>query len=259
MTAQEDKETGQRLFKAGQYSDAIPLLKSAAEAFPKDESLWLDLVMAARDSSQHEQAVEFAKQAIRQHPRSDWLWRTLGGELVATDRLDEADKALNNARTMNPNAEWLWRHLAALHQKRKNLEKEIEALEKLFAIGEATSTELNELGIANYKHKNFAKALEYYRLSFEDDPSVYPLFNMGLVFNDPEVSQDADAADAYRRALALQSDYEPAKKMLDITKQKLVPLAERALEAATVLVQSEDLFRFYVNPFEVLQIEEVDS
>ena len=259
MTAQELKETGHRLFKAGQYTDAIPLLKSAAEAFPNDELLWQDLVMASRDSGQHEQAAEFAKQAIRHHPHSDWLWRTLGGELVAIGRLDEADKALNNARTMNPNAEWLWRHLAGLHQKRKDIKKEIEALENLCELDEATWTDLNQLGIAYYNDKNFARALECYRLSAKTEPSVCPLYNMGLVFNDPEVSQDSDAADAYRRALALQPDYEPAKERLDTTKRKLVPLAERALTAATGLVQSGDLFQFYVNPFEVLQIEAVES
>ncbi len=259
MTAKELKETGQRLFKAGQYSDAVPLLKLAAEAFPNDESLWQDLILAARNSGQYEQALEFAKQAIRQHPSSDWLWRQLGNELTTADRLDEAEKALNKARSLNPNADWLWRYFVAVHRKQKNLEKEIEALENLCALDEATGTDLNQLGIAYYNHKNFAKAVEYYRLSAETEPNVCPLHNMGLVFSDPEVSQDSDAADAYRRALALQPDYEPAKERLDTTKRKLVPLAERALEAATGLIQSDDMFNFYISPFDVLQIESIDS
>jgi tetratricopeptide (TPR) repeat protein len=260
MTAQELKETGQRLFKAGQYTDAIPLLKSAAEAFPEDESLWQELVLAAHHSGQYEQAVEFAKQAIHQHPRSGWLWRQLGNELTTADRLDEAEKAFNNARSLlSYSDEWLWRYLAALHRKQKNLEKEIAALENLCELGEATWTDLNQLGIAYYNHRNFAKAVEYYRLSAETEPSVYALHNMGLVFNDPEVSQDADAADAYRRALALQPDYEPAKERLDTTKRKLAPLAERARAAATGLVQSDDIFRFYISPFEVFQIEAIES
>ncbi|MBN2594853.1 MAG: tetratricopeptide repeat protein [Sedimentisphaerales bacterium] len=267
MTEEEIKESGQNLFKAGQYSDAIPLLKSAVEAFPEDECLWQELVLAAHYNEHYEQAVEFAKQAIRKHPRSGWFWRELGDELTRIDRLDEAEKALNNARSLlGHNDEWLWRYLAALHQKRKNaglnfrisLEKEIEALEYLCELGEATSTDLNQLGNAYYNHKNFAKALEQYRLSVETEPSVYPLFNMGLVFNDPEVSQDADAADAYRRALVIEPDYERAKEMLDITKRKLVPLAERARTAVVGLVRSNDMFHFYISPFEALQIEPVD-
>jgi tetratricopeptide (TPR) repeat protein len=143
MTAQELKETGQRLFKSGQFAEAIPLLKSAADALPKDEPLWQELVMAARDSGQHEQAVEFAKLGIRHHARSDWLWRTLGSELVEVDKLDEAEKALNNSRDLNSAAPWLWRHFIKLHQRRKSYAKEIEAWENLRDLDELSGLDLN--------------------------------------------------------------------------------------------------------------------
>ena len=259
MTPNEVKDTGQRLFKARQYPEALPLLRSATEAFPKDEVLWRELVLSASRTKQHDQAAEFGKQALRHHPRSDWLWLQLGSELTVCDRLDEADKALNNSRSLNPNAEWLWRYYAALHKKRKNLEMEIEAWENLHTIGAANSNDLNSLGIAYYQHKNFAKALKCYRLSAATEPSVAPLFNMGLVFNDPELSQDADAADAYRRALVLKPDYEPTKVQLESIRRKLMPLAERARVDAADLIQSNDFFQFYINPFEALQLEEFES
>ena len=259
MTIQELKEQGRRLFKAGQYTDAIPLLKQAVEAFSNDELLWSELVLAAHHARLYEQAVKFAKQGIHHHPRSDWLWRHLGDELTLIDRLDEAEKALNNALDLNPNVDWLWRYFAALHRKREDFEKEIESLQNLYEHGEANAIDLNELGIAYYNHKNFAKALEYYRLSAETEQSVHTLYNMGLVFDKSEFSQDLDAADAYRSALALQPDYKPAKERLDATKQKLVPLAECAIAATTELVQSDNMFQFYLSPFEVLQIETVQS
>jgi tetratricopeptide (TPR) repeat protein len=165
MTPQELKETGQRLFKSRQYAEAIPLLKSATDALPKDEPLWQELVMAARDGGQHEQSVEFAKLAIRHHPRSDWLWRTLGSQLVEIDKLDEAEKALDNSRTLNPAAPWLWRHHIKLYQKRKDYAKEVEAWEKLRGLDELNGTDLNCVGIAYHNHGNYAKAVEFYRLS----------------------------------------------------------------------------------------------
>ena len=146
MTAQELKETGQRLCKSRQFAEAMPLLKSAAEAFPKDEPLWQELVLAAHHCGQYEQAAESAKQAIRQHPRSGWLWRQLGSELTSADRLEEAEKAFDNARSLLGHSdEWLWRFLAALCRKQKNLEKEIEALENLHALDMAKATDLNQL------------------------------------------------------------------------------------------------------------------
>jgi predicted Zn-dependent protease len=132
MTAQELKETGQRLFKSRQYAEAVPLLKSAAELLPKDEIVWQELVLAASRSGQREQGIEFCKQAIKQHPRSGWLWRQLGGKLVSIDRLEEAEKALTNSKSLESNSPWLWRYLVQLRQKQKNFEGEILAWENLF-------------------------------------------------------------------------------------------------------------------------------
>ena len=113
------------------------------------------------------------------------------------------------------------------------------------------------LGIAYYNSKppNFAKALEFYRLAATNDPDTAYFFNMGLVFNDAQISQDADAADAFRRALLLNPSYEKAKERLDATKLKLLPLAEQARSEASVLVQPDNYFQFYQNPFEVFPIE----
>ena len=161
-------------------------------------------MVAARDSGQHGQAVELAKQGVREYPRSDWLWRILGGELTELDRLDEAENALNTARSLNPNADWLWRFFAGLHRKRKNLDGEIESLETLCSLGAATWYDLNQLGIAYHNHRDLASALKYYRLAAAKSEAA-PWMNLGLVYSDPELSQDTDAADAFRCALSPQA------------------------------------------------------
>ena len=184
--------------KAGRYAEAVPLLKSAAEAFVTEEILWQELVYAATCCMQHENAVEFCKQAIRHHPRSEWLWRQMGSELMEIDRLDESEKALTYACRLNPKSALIWRYLARLHQKRKNLEKEIETLENLNALGEANSSDMNQLGIAYYNLGNYAKAVEFYRHSAALAPDVAPLFNIGLSHS--EVSQDANAAAPIRNS-----------------------------------------------------------
>ena len=78
---------------------------------------------------------------------------------------------------------------------------------------------------------------------------------MGLAFSQPELSQDADAADAYRRALALNPDYELARKHLATTRDKLAPLAAMARRTASGLIQKTEHFQFYLSPFEVFPIE----
>ncbi|WKZ20218.1 MAG: tetratricopeptide repeat protein [Candidatus Jettenia sp. CY-1] len=102
--------------------------------------------------------------------------------------MGEAENALLNAKTLNSENEWLWRHFAKIHRKRKNFDKEIDALEKVNLFGKVDSYDLNMLGIAYYNHGNYAKAVEYYRLSLAESYDTAPLFNMGLVFNNPEIS-----------------------------------------------------------------------
>lgn len=135
----------------------------------------------------------------------------------------------------------------------KNISKKIEELEILDSLGQANANDLNMLGMAHHAQKNYAKALEYYYRSALSASSATPLFNMGLVFNDPEVSQDADAVDAYRRAIELDPNFERAKKQLDATKRKLIPLAKR-VKALKPLLDPSEYFQFYLSPFEALQI-----
>ena len=239
-------------------TDSTPPSKSAQVPDCKDESSWQSLVARARDRGQHGKAVELAKQAVSEHPCSDWLWRELGGELTKLDRLDEAENALDSAHRLNPKAEWLWRRFAALHQKRNDLEGEIESLETLCSLGVATWYDLHQLGIAYHNYRNLAKALKYYRLSAAAKPQAVAWVNLALVYSDPQFSQDADAADACRRALALKPDYQRAKELLDTAKRKLVALAARAQSTGTMLVQSDELSEF-ISPFEMLQMEEMTA
>ncbi|MFZ3114553.1 MAG: tetratricopeptide repeat protein [Syntrophales bacterium] len=259
MTAQELKERGHRLFESHKYADAIPLLKAATTSLPKDEIIWQELVLAASRQQQYETAVDFEKQAILQHPHSAWLWRELGNDLIWLNRLDEAEKALNNARGLDSDSAWLWRYFVRLHQKRKDYGKEIEAWENLFDFIEPDGNDLHSLGTAYYNQQNYTKAIDIYRLSAAklNDPS--PFFNMGLAFSRSEVSQMVDAADAYRRALALKPDHDRGLKELSATKQILLPLAASARAAANGLIPKSDHFQFYLSPFEAMQLGEIEN
>ena len=249
-------ETQRTLFDSPiqSHKEATPPSKSETAPCQKDESSWQKLVAAARDSGQHVHAVELAKQAVREYPRSGWLWQALGGELTELDRLDEAEEALNTARSLNPKADWVWRYFAGLHRKQKNQEAEIAALETLCSLNAATWYDLNQLGIACHNYRDLVNALKYYRLAVAAKSEAAPWLNLGLVYSDPELSQDTDAADAYRHALALKPDYERAKGLLETVKRKLLPLADQAQTASIGLVKPDEFFEFYLSPFEVLQI-----
>lgn len=249
------KDKGKKLIDEGKFVEAFPILKKATEHTKDDSELWASLAWAALQTEQFEEAVEAYKQTIRLSPRSDWAWRQYANALMQADKLEDAEKALNNAKSLNSDSVWLWRHYASLYRRRKNTMKEIEALETIDLLDELDGNDLNRLGIAHHDQKNYSRALEYYHRSAISLQDPAPLFNMALVFSDPEVSQDVDAADSYRRALELQPDYQPAKDGLNRTGQKLLPLAKSATEAAKGLLSESEYFQYYLNPFEALQIE----
>jgi tetratricopeptide (TPR) repeat protein len=259
MSTNEPLATGKSLYVAGRYAEALPLLAASAKATPGDEVLWQQAVLAANKTATHGQAVDLARQALVHHPGSDWMWRQLASELMAGNRLDEAAEALERARHINPESPILWRFKASLYRKQKDWNGEIRALTNLIALEKADSHDLNVLGVAYHNQRDFAAALECYKLAAAIGGNPSALFNMGLVFNDSEVSQDADAADAYRRCLLIDPSNKRADERLEATKRKLVPLATAARPRATSLLQHDELFRFYVNPFELLQLSHPDT
>ena len=255
----KNRDIANAFFKARNYAEAIPLYHEVVDIDPSDLNAWQCLVMSLRNTNSYEAGVETAKASLKAHPRSAWLWRELGHMLIKLDRLDEAHKSLDQAKRIEPKSEWLWRYFALLHKARKHPIFEAEALEELFVLDKVNGTDLNRLGIIHHDNKNYIKALEYYCASALMEASTSPYYNMGLVYNDPEVSQDADAADAYRRALLIDATYEKASTELKSTKAKLIPLAEQAHTQAVSLVRKDDFYRHYLNPFEVLQLDPEDE
>jgi len=254
------KDQAGELFNAGKYAEAIPLYRAIVESDPADLNAWQCLVMSLRNTQAYDAGVESAKAALKVHSRSAWLWRELGNILIKHERLDEALKALDQAKRIEPGSEWLWRYLTQLHKARKQPALEAEALEELVELERASAADLNRLGIIHHDNKNYSRALEFYRASAVMEDWTAPHFNMGLVYNDPEVSQDADAADAYRRALLIDATYQKASAELETTKAKLIPLAGQARSQAEGLLRKEDRYQHYLNPFEVLQLDaEVDN
>lgn len=257
-----NREQAHELFKAKSYAEAAVLFEQLVEENPADENSWQYLVLSNRNIERYETVINTCKDALREHPRSAWLWRELGNVYVRVERLVEAESALGQARRLEPQSAWLWRYYGQLYRKQKNYNAEAKAIEELVELGEANSTDLNQLGIAHHDNKNYGRALEFYRRSALVTPNTSAYFNMGLVFNDTEVSQDADAADSYRRALKINPAYAKAQEKLAATKTKLAPLAEQALAQAKGLVRNDERYQHYLNPFEVLQVdadaEEID-
>ena len=252
MTSREQADI---FFKAGNYSEAIPLYRAAFKDTPDDHYCWQQLVLAHSALNEHDEAAEACKAALRFHTRSAWLWRQLGSEFCKMDRFEEAEKALGQSKRIDPKAEWLWRYYAELYKKQEKYAEEARALEELVELEKVSSMDLHHIGIAYYNANSYEKALAFYRMAAQKKPAFALYYNMGLAFKNSEVSQDVDAADAFRRAIKINPADEDTKGMLTAIKAKLGPLAGKALDQAKGVIRSNERYQYYLNPFEVLQIE----
>jgi len=200
MTAQEYHDQGLKLASEKKYAEAQPILQLAVKSFPAEELLWQNLAYSTNELGNHQEAATFCKEGLRHHPRSWWLWETLGYSLLHNDHLDDAEKALQHATDLQADSPHLWRNWAKLHRKRKNFTREAEALEVVDALGSPTGDDLNLLGIAyfNDRPRQCFKALAAYTRAASILKQAHIYRNIGLVYSQPEVSQDLDAADAYR-------------------------------------------------------------
>lgn len=261
MDPQDLKLTGRRLFRERQYAAAVPLLQQATSFFPDDEQLWQEAILASSWTKQKALAVSLAKQAVDFHPQSGWLWRQLGADLMDLTRLDEAESALGKAFQIDNKSPWLWRYLAKLGSLQKSSEREMDALENLDSLGQANADDLNQLGLTYQRSSQLLKAIATYRRSIQMSPRPIPFYNLGVALMHPTISQDADAADAFRQALLLDPSFERAQKKLEILRQKLLPLAQRTLTEFSKhhTVANSHAYRFYINPIEALQLQDITS
>jgi hypothetical protein len=95
-------------------------------------------------------------------------------------------------------------------------------------------------------------AINYWRQDAQ--PSTHPasVFNLGLAYSHPEISQDADAVDMWRLALRRLPGYERATKSLATALPRLLKLARDARLQGKTVLKKEEWYSYYLNPFELL-------
>jgi len=143
------------------------------------------------------------------------------------------------------------------------VEKETKILNHLYIEDGLTPYQLNRLGGLHYRNKNFFEAIKIWEKNV-NEPSSVSLYNLGLAFNHPEVSQDADAIDIWRLTLKRKPDYEKAQEKIDELLPRLIELAENAHSICDTVLSKDQYYLNYINPFQLLNhpndiLSEADS
>lgn len=242
----------QSLRQERRYEKACELANELIGLDEKNADAWWNLALAQHSLGRFEDSITNLKTVLKLVPKFAAGWAQYGVVLAANQQIEQGLKALSHALHLDPDHAFAARQAARICREENDLEREIQFLAQLDMMGQANGDDLNHLGIAYWEKGYFSKAIEFYHRSAAALKSCAPYFNLAIVYNHAEVSQDVDAVDCLERALEINPAYQKATARLTTIKPRLEELAGNVLRDGEVALPKESWYQFYVNPFELL-------
>ncbi len=255
MNAEDQLNEVKALRQQGRHAEALQMAQIVANLYPDNADAWWFAGLAAHSLKKFPESLAALKETIKLASRWAPGWAQYGVVLDENGQKEEGKKALYQAIKVKSDYVFAHRQLAQIFKKEEDFDGQILHLTRLDDLGETDGDDMNLLGIAHWRKKHFAKAIEYYLRSAKLDAGPYPYFNLALVYSHSEVSQDIDASDSLRRAIAVTADYQPAIKKLSELTPRLFGLAQEVLKQGETLLHFGEYFQFYVNPLEMIAFE----
>ncbi len=151
----ELSRSGYEALQAGDYEKAAALLKRAAEADPKQPSIWLNLGMALLSLRQPEAALDALRKQIELNPFSEYAYFYLGRAYLAQRKYADAEAAFTKELEINPLDKYAPAGLGGLYMEQRQYEKAAEAFEKATAVNPTDASAQVQLGKAYLNlHRN---------------------------------------------------------------------------------------------------------
>jgi len=195
----------------GRLDEAIIAARRATALDPESANSWWQLGLAVNDKEGYGAALSPLKKTVELTPSFAYGWHRLGLAYKKTGQTDEAVKCWESAVEIDTErVDTLELLLAAYREREKagDEEKVFDVLKLIDAQGKLGTEEVNLLGIEYHKRKDYYKSIIFFRRYASEAPGPIGLFNLGLAYNAPEIGQDVDAVDAWRRALLRDPSYD---------------------------------------------------
>jgi len=233
----------------GRIGEALVSASRATVLDPSSADAFWQLALCQLDTGETDAAIESLKKVTELAPNFARGWTRLGMALEEADD-EQAQECFERAIDLKPNEVDALLRLAQIYETNQQSEDEIKirtALDELVQLG---PRELNRIGILYHEKKDFYAALRYYRRVAKE--STAGLFNLGLVFNTPEVSQQADAIDVWRRVLKIDPNNERAKSSINSLLPLQVRLRNEVVARSKTQLNPNQWYAYYISPIELL-------
>lgn len=231
--------------------------EKAVELDPEEPNGWWFLTLALYELEDFPSAATSAQTLLSLAPdfANGWAKYALILQHLYDDELDEdAIDAYEQAFKCDPSHSSTIFTLERLYRKLDDKEKsedEIKVLQTIKEMEGLTPNQLNRLGILHYQNKNYLQAINAWEQNL-NSPDGASLFNLGLAFNNSEVSQDVDAIDVWRIAIERNVMVDRSKENIEKLLPRLLDLAENAKNECETVLEKELYYDVYLNPFMLL-------
>jgi tetratricopeptide (TPR) repeat protein len=204
------------LWQRGAKKEAIAQLEEASRLMGDDASLWARLAEMHLANNQPTLASQDAQQAIKLDPKLPAAWAIQGGVMWAAGKPQEALADYLRALSYAPNDRAMLWQVAELHRQLNQPERAAQTLQTLadtYSPGEEPAQVLYFIGLAYLAQGRYDDGVESLSAAVSRGQ---PTAEMFCRLGEAEflAGRPANAADAARRALALQPQHQPSQELL---------------------------------------------
>lgn len=248
--------------KNGRINEAIIAARHATTLSPEEANSWWQLALAVSEKDGSGAALAHFKKTTELAPHFAYGWHRLGEAYKKTGLRNEAIDCWEKAIEVDEGSIDTLGALLGAYRERDNADdgdKVFEVMKLIDAQDRLLTEDVNRLGIEYHKRKDYYKSIIYFRRFAAEDASPIGFYNLGLAYNAPEIGQDTDAIDAWRRALGRDATYNKAQSSLDRVLKAQIDLKDTIENYTMPLIGEDQWYVNYINPFELFALEDVDD
>ena len=263
-------EKSEEQYRRGRYQESLVSAEAAISLNPEETNAWWFFALNHEALGNLDEAIEALDTVTDLSPGFANGWARYGAVLQAlnAEKNDtyslhmSAQEAYERAIEINDSHTSTLAALSGIYQENASeqpdeIDKEIYALTRLDSVQNwLTSRQLNRLGTLHYNNKSFFDAIKYWQRDTQQGSGPASLFNLGLVYAHTEVAQGADAIDIWRLVNQRYPEYVRAYTEIERRLPRLSALSQKARSTGKTVLDSDQWYQHYINPFELLDYKE---
>jgi len=214
LTAAQLHRSGYDALQAGNFTEAVTLLKRAVELEPKDQAAWNNLGRAYMSLRQTDAAIDAFEKQIAVNPFDQYAYNNLGRAHVVNRDYDKAEAAFLKQLEVNPLDKYTPANLGALYLERRSYDRAAEQFERGIALNPEDSWLQFQAGKAYLNLKQIDKATAAFDRAVTQSPNPSTWNNIAYELSLQGIQLDR----AQQYAESAVSSVTAASRNLDISR-----------------------------------------